>query len=149
MKRLSQSVRRCVHALKAGFAAHWQFLPGTLRVSTAIALLLFGVASLLLFTASCAHTLQGLSREQALYRAGTNAVGQVQSITPYLPAPAGSALEIALAIASSGLAAWNLHQQAALKKLKNGNGNGNGKPPPPTTSPPVAAPLAQPAGLRI
>ena len=28
-------------------------------------------------------------------------------------------MEIALAIASSGLAPWNLHQQAARKKLEN------------------------------
>ena len=155
MKRFSQYVRRCVHAPAAAFTEHWQCLPGTLRVTTAAVLLVFGLVCLLLFTASCAHTLQGLSREQALYQAGTNAVAQVQSLTPYLPAPAGNAMEIVLAIVSSGLAAWNLHQQAALKKLKNGNGNGNGhgngngKTPSPTTDPPAAAPLAQPVGLRI
>ena len=80
-----QYVRRWVHAPAAAFTEHWQCLPGTLRITTAAVLLVFGLVCLLLFTASCAHTLQGLSREQALYQAGTNAVAQVQSLTPYLP----------------------------------------------------------------
>src|ERR1035437_1913658 len=121
-------------------------LPHSLRVCTATVLLVFGLSSLLLFTASCAYTMQGLSREQALYRAGTNIVGEVQSIAPYLPAPVGSAVEICLALATSALGAWTLHQQAARRQLKTGTGNGRAAQPPPQVPPAPPPPSAQPAG---
>jgi hypothetical protein len=90
----------------------------------------------------CATTEPGLTREQALYRVGTNVVASLDKAVPYLPVPVSSAAEVFLALASAGLAAWNTHQQVAIRKLKNGNGSGNGKAhaPPSTLSPPAAAP---------
>src|ERR1035437_6119219 len=123
----------------------WLLLSGT-DPFTATVLLVFGLASLLLFIASCAHTMQGLSREQALYRAGTNIVGEVQSMAPYLPAPVGSTVEICLALATSALGAWNLHQQATLRQLKNGNGNGKTAMPRPQLAAAPPPTPAQPAG---
>ena len=151
MKPLTRFLWQFAASPRQALRAHCDDLPPTLRVCTATVLLAFGLTALLLFTASCAHTMQGLSREQALYRAGTNVVGQAQSIAPYLPAPVGNTLEIFLALATSALGAWNLHQQAALRQLKNGNGNGNGKAGPgfPQPAVPASASLAQPAGSPL
>ena len=112
--------------MQAELVSHVRALPPSLRACTAAVLLVFGLSCLLTATVSCAHTQTGLAREQALYQVGTNVVGSLQSIVPYVPAPAGPAAEIALAVVSTLLASWNLHQQQQLKKLKNGNGNGNG-----------------------
>ena len=84
--------------------------------------LLAAVLSAVVFTPSCASTPQGLQHEQSIYRYATNAVAAIQSIAPNLPAPANTAVELVLAIAAAGLAAWNAHQQRAINKLKNGNG---------------------------
>jgi len=143
MKSLTRFAWQFAASPRQALQAHCDGLPTSLRVCTATVLLVFGLTALLLFTASCAHTMQGLSREQALYRAGTNVVGQAQSLAPYLPAPVGNTVEIFLALATSALGAWNLHQQAALRQLKNGNGNGNGKAGPGSAQPAVAAAISQ------
>jgi hypothetical protein len=87
----------------------------------------------------CATTKAGLSREQQIYRAGTNIVAQVDKVVPYMPVPVSSAAEIALALVSAGLAAWNTHQQVAIRKLKNGNGNGKSPPSPSAATSPAPA----------
>ena len=126
MKIRFACVRRSCRRVQGAWVDHVQSLPPSLRASTAVVLLVFGLSCLLTATVSCAHTRQGLAREQAMYQAGTNVVGTLQSIVPYVPAPASQAAEIVLAVVSTLLASWNLHQQQELKKLKNGNGNGNG-----------------------
>ena len=68
----------------------------------------------------CASTLDGLQREQRLYSAGTNIVGTLQGVSPYLPQPAGYLAEAVLGAAAALLAAWNAHQQAQIRKLRNG-----------------------------
>ena len=55
--------------------------PSYRRAIAAAALLLLGFA-LVLSAQGCAHTEPGLSREQAVYRAGTNVVANVQSLVP-------------------------------------------------------------------
>jgi hypothetical protein len=146
MKQLLNHFWQFAASPRQALRAYCASLPHSLRVCTATVLLVFGLSSLLLFTASCAHTMQGLSREQALYRAGTNIVGEVQSVAPYLPAPVGSTVEICLALATSALGAWNLHQQAALRQLKNGNGNGKAAMPRPQLAAAPPPTPAQPAG---
>jgi hypothetical protein len=94
MKSLTRFAWQFAASPRQALRAHCDGLPPSLRVCTATVLLVFGLTALLLFTASCAHTMQGLSREQALYRAGTNVVGQAQSLAPYLPAPVGNTVEI-------------------------------------------------------
>ena len=126
MKLHFASVRRSCRSVQAALVDHVRSLPPSLRACTAGVLLVFALSCLLTSTVSCAHTKAGLAREQAMYQAGTNVVGTLQSIAPYVPAPAGQAAEIVLAVVSTLLASWNLHQQQELKKLKNGNGNGNG-----------------------
>jgi hypothetical protein len=96
MKSLTRFAWQFAASPRQALRAHCDGLPPSLRVCTATVLLVFGLTALLLFTASCAHTMQGLSREQALYRAGTNVVGQAQSLAPYLPAPVGNTVEIFL-----------------------------------------------------
>ena len=127
----------------SGVIDHLEAIPRSLAASTTIVLLAFSLSALALFTVSCAHTLQGLEREQAFYQTSTNVVGHLNQVAPYLPAPVGNSMQIVLAIASSLLATWNLHQQGELRKLRNGNGSGPATLPQP---PPVASLLAQPAG---
>ncbi len=85
----------------------------------------------------CSTTERGLTREQALYSFGTNAVASLEKVVPFMPVPVSSTAEIVLAAAAAALGAWNTHQQLAIRKLQNGNGKT--KPPP---SPTVAAPPA-------
>jgi len=101
-----------------------------------LALLAFFVA-----TSGCAHTEQGLAREQAIYRVSTNALGQAQTLIPYLPPPTNYATEVILAAVAAALAAWNTHQQRELTKLKNGNGLARcaGIKSPPVTPPHLPA----------
>ena len=73
----------------------------------------------------CARTEGGLAREQRMYQAGTNFVGGLQAVTPYLPAPVQLPVEAIGGALAAALAAWNLHQQKQIKVLKNGNGNGH------------------------
>ena len=90
-------------------------------VACGACLLCMAVLAGTLALSACATTPQSLSRERKLYALGTNVVGQVQQAVPYLPVPVSNAAEVALALASAGLAAWNTHQQLALRKLKNGH----------------------------
>ena len=90
--------------------------------------------------ASCAHTYEGLQREQAFYTTASNTVASATSITPYVPPPANSVLEGVLAAGGALLAAWATHLQRSLKDLRNGNGSGQKNP-----SPPPAALSPQPA----
>ena len=119
--------------------------PTTWAATGACALLITSMA-ITVVASGCATTAPGLSREQALYRAGTNVVASLEKVVPFMPVPVSSTAEVFLALAGAGLAAWNTHQQVAIRKLKNGNGNGNGnghgKSLPP---PPGAAPLAAPS----
>lgn len=98
--------------------------PSYRRAIAGLALLLLSFA-VLLAAQGCAHTERGLSGEQAVYRAGTNVVANVQSFVPYLPPPVASTAEVVLGLATAALAAWNTHQQRQLKLLKNGHGGGN------------------------
>ena len=93
------------------------------RVRCAIMAMSVLLAAMVLCTihTGCASTQAGLSREQGIYRVSTNVVSGVQQIVPYLPAPVATPAEILLGAISAGLGAWNLHQQRALKKLKNGS----------------------------
>ncbi len=79
-------------------------------------LLNFGLALLLL--QGCATTPKGISREQQVYNVATNVVGSLQQAAPFLPAPVGTPVGILLGGVSAMLAAWNVHQQQALKALK-------------------------------
>ena len=101
---------------------HLEAIPRSLAASTTLVLLAFSLGALLLFTVSCARTLEGLQREQAIYRGGTNVVGELTQVAPYLPPPVSSTMQIVLAVASSLLATWNLHQQGELRKLRTANG---------------------------
>jgi hypothetical protein len=67
--------------------------------------------------------------QQRMYQAGTNFVGGLQAVTPYLPAPVQLPVEAIAGALAAALAAWNLHRQKQIKALKNGNGNGNGHDP--------------------
>ncbi len=126
----------------SGVIDHLEAIPRSLAASTTFALLAFSLGALVLFSASCAHTLPGLEREQSLYQTGTNVVGQLNQLAPYLPPPVGNTMQIVLAIASSLLATWNLHQQGELRKLRNGHGSGPATLPQPPPAPDL---LAQPA----
>ena len=103
-------------------------------------ILLAAAAALLLAAAisltSCASTSAGLHREQVIYSAGTNAVSQLQTLVPYVPAPLNTPVEAALALATAALAFWNSHQQRAISALKNG-----GSSPSSATGP--ASPISQ------
>ena len=85
-------------------------------------LALLGMAAL----CGCARTEGGLAREQGMYQAGTNFVGGLQGVMPYLPAPVQWPVEAVAGALAAALAAWNLHQQKQIKALRNGNGSGNG-----------------------
>ncbi len=84
---------------------------------------------------SCAHTEQGLAREQALYVVATNAHGTLTQLAPYAPPPANSLLEGLLAAGGALLTVWATHLHRSVKELRNGNA---AKPPAPGA--PVAAP---------
>ncbi len=121
MKRIFTSLRRCYE--DADESLRWAVL--TLLCVLFIAALLFG--------ASCATSPAGLSREHALYVAGTNVVGTLQTLVPYMPPPVGSTFEVVLAAATAALAAWNTHQGKRLRRLENGHGNGKTLGPPTST----------------
>ena len=150
-ERFAAIGKTCFAGLKevaSGVIDHLEAIPRSLAASTTLVLLAFSLGALALFTASCAHTLQGLEREQAIYKTGTNVVGHLNQGAPYLPAPVGNTMQIVLAIASSLLATWNLHQQGELRKLRTGNGSGPGtmaQPPPSGTVLAHAAAAAPPA----
>lgn len=70
---------------------------------------------------SCASTPAGLEREQAVYRAATNTVSVIDRyVVPVTPEPYRGAAELLIGLVGAGLAAWNLHQQKAIKRLQNG-----------------------------
>lgn len=139
---LGKTIVAGLRDVASGVIDHLEAIPRSLAASTTLVLLAFSLSALLLFTVSCAHTLQGLEREQGYYQTGTNIVGNLNQVAPYLPAPISNTMQIVLAIASSLLATWNLHQQGELRKLRNGNGGGPATLPQP---PPGAGLLAQPA----
>ena len=95
------------------------------------------------FLYGCATTPQGVAREQQVYQTATNLVAGVQAVTPYLPAPVQFPTEIALAAVTAALSAWNIHQQKAIKALKNGSGNpaGNGSSPALVASKAIPTPI--------
>ena len=123
MKRITQFLCRCANASDR---------TTLVSIGLCVAYLLLMAAALLLLDlgTGCATTPAGLNREQALYQAGTNVVATIREVVPYLPAPAGTAVEGVLALATAALAAWNTHQHLAIKRLKNGNGNGATVPDP-------------------
>jgi hypothetical protein len=102
---------------------------------------LLNVMLLILCLNGCAVTPQGIQREQRIYQAGTNFIAGLQAVTPYVPQPVQLPLEMIGGALAAALAAWNLHHQRELKKLKNGNGHPNGTPSPPHP-PPVNPALA-------
>ena len=86
----------------------------------------------------CARTEAGLSREAALYHLATNTVAGAHQVTPYLPPPAQFPVDLALGLITAALAAWNTHQQVAIRKLKNGQGTRTKPIPSPGPAPPPA-----------
>ncbi len=118
-------------------------------VILAIAGFLLCCAGALVLPTGCATTQPALSREQAIYRAGTNVVAQAQTLLPFVPAPVATPVEVVLGIVSAALGAWNLHQQKAIKVLRNGSGNGAGKSPPSATSSLPSTLSAQPASTPL
>ena len=104
------------------FAKTWRDTSRSHRVAIGLSALYLVALALTLAHVGCATTSSGLAREQAIYKSATNAVAGVQQVAPYLPPPASNFVELALAIVSGGLAAWNGHQQLAIRKLRNGNG---------------------------
>ena len=133
----------------------WQNWPRDYLVCNLVVGAVLGVLCLVAFTPGCASTAQGLAREQGVYSAATNVVATATTLVPYVPAPFQIPAEAILGAITAALAAWNLHQQQAIKALKNGNGNGNGsgngggavQPAPSTLGPQPSTLSAQPAGL--
>jgi hypothetical protein len=113
----------------------WQNWPRDYLVCNLVVMAVLGAVCLVAFSPGCATTPQGLAREQAVYSAATNVVGTATTLAPYVPAPFQVPTEAILGAISAALAAWNLHQQKAIKALKNGNGNGNGGAQPAASSP--------------
>ena len=107
---------RCYRALPLG--NRLAILAGSLYLLTLLAVVAL---------CGCARTEGGLAREQRLYQVGTNFVMAAQQVVPYLPAPVQMPTEAILGAVSAALAAWSLHQQKQIKRLRNGNGNGNGE----------------------
>lgn len=117
-------------------ASVWRETSSQLKAATGASILFLGVLAFTSLPSGCATTKSGLAREQPIHQFATNAVAGAQQVVPYLPAPANSVASIVLAIVSGALAAWNSHQQVAIRKLKNGNGDGtvkaaSGPSPPP------------------
>ena len=127
MKRILPFLSRCFAETPPPFR---RCIAGSLALLACIA---FATTAM-----TCSHTPQGLDREQAIYRAGTNVVGQVQTLVPYMPQPIGGTAEVVLGVATALLAAWNTAQHKALRQLQNG------KTPPPVSTPPGAT-----AGPRL
>jgi hypothetical protein len=86
----------------------------TMLMLSAVLNVVFG----LLLLQGCASSPLGIAREQRVYSAGTNVVGLVQQLAPYVPAPVSAPLGLILGGVSAALAAWNLHQQRSLSALK-------------------------------
>jgi hypothetical protein len=107
----------------------WQGTPPRTWADSFAALILLALIAILCLGMTCSVTKEGLTREHALYSAGTNAVATIHTLTPYMPAPLASTTELVLAAASGLLAAWNTAQHRQIKKLKNGNGTGTPLPP--------------------
>ena len=127
MKRFSSFLSRCLAETPRPFR---RCIAGSLVLLACIA---FATTAM-----TCSRTPQGLDREQAIFRAGTNVVGQVQTLVPYMPQPIGTTAEVVLGIATALLAAWNTAQHKALRQLQNG------KPPSPASTPSGAT-----AGTRL
>lgn len=79
------------------------------------------IAAVLLLLTGCASSPAGIRREQALFQAATNTVSVIDRyVVPVTPQPYRGAAELAVGLIGAGLAAWNLHQQKAIKALQNG-----------------------------
>jgi hypothetical protein len=109
MRRLTHFISRCVAET-----------PPRFRRCIAGSVLVLGCIAVTTTAMTCSHTQPGLEREQAIYRAGTNVVGQVQTLVPYLPPPVSTTAEVVLGVATALLAAWNTAQHKALRQLQNG-----------------------------
>lgn len=127
MQKIYHSLARCYHDTSRDTRR---------AIAACLAYLL--VVVITLFLISCASTPAGLHREQVIYSAGTNLVGYVQQLVPYTPAPVQLPIEALLACATAVLGAWNLHQQVAIRKLKNGNGGTKPLAQAASPSPPTA-----------
>lgn len=120
----------------------WTQCPLRGRCAMLILSVCVNLALLSLMLAGCAHTAAGLAREQSLYQASTNAVGSIQTLVPYLPAPIATPAEIVLGLVSAGLAAWNTHQHSAIKKLAKGGSSGLPSSAPAPQPPQAPSPVA-------
>jgi hypothetical protein len=124
LSAIPRSAALAAHRTRAFLRNCWRECPFQQRCGILIMSALLNVMFVFLLLQGCAHTPQGLSREQGIYRVSTNLVGHVQTLIPYLPAPVATPVELLLGAVSAGLAAWNVHQQKTLKSLKRTNGNG-------------------------
>ena len=113
------------------FANVWRETSPPHKVAIGASALFLAVLVATCLNSGCATTKSGLAREQAVYQAATNVVAATQQVAPYLPPPASNIAMYALAAISGALTAWNAHQQAATRKLKNGNGTPPAQPPSP------------------
>jgi hypothetical protein len=87
----------------------------------------------LLALCSCAHTKEGLQREQRIYEGTSNAITVLQPVAQAAPAPINAILGSIFAGLSGLLAVWATHIQRSVKELQKPNGNGAAAAPPPAT----------------
>jgi hypothetical protein len=78
----------------------------------------------LLATVSCAHTEQGLQREEQLYLSSSNTVTSLRQVLPYVPPPTNGVLEGVLAVGGALLALWATHLHRSVEELRNGKPGG-------------------------
>jgi hypothetical protein len=125
--------------------------PKSLKCGTLFASALLNLLLLSALLSGCATTKKGITEEQKVYSVATNVVAKVQAITPYLPAPIGTPVELALGAVSALLAGWNVHQQRTLKSLKSGAAirqiTQQDPPANPTPPPQGAAAKGAPSGV--
>ena len=86
----------------------------------------------LLGLCSCAHTKEGLQREQRIYEGASNAITVLQPVAQAAPAPINAILGSIFAGLSGLLAVWATHIQRTVKELQKPNGNGAAPATPPT-----------------
>jgi hypothetical protein len=91
-----------------------------LPLAIGVSLFIVAVTAGLLALSSCATSPAGIAREQNLFTVVTNVTSLATAVAPALPQPAGSVVQLVLAIAAAGLAAWNTHLHNAVIKLRNG-----------------------------
>ncbi len=69
---------------------------------------------------SCATSPEAVAHQTHAIDGITNTIAALHTATPYFPPPAGGIVEVLLAAATVGLAAWNTHLHNSVKTLKNG-----------------------------